>query len=71
LLIVAAIAAALNITQLGEFLLPVTQDVGLNITQVTGFTDGKVAPAWYLRKKPSWLLVLYRFQRVPSVFGPA
>src|SRR5437899_7794229 len=43
MLVVAAIAAPLDRTKLGEFLLPVAQDVRLNAAQLAHFPDGEVA----------------------------
>ena len=39
-LIIATVATALDRLELGEFLLPVAQHVGLYVTQVADFTDG-------------------------------
>jgi len=42
-LVVAAVAATLHGSQLGEFLLPVTQHMWLDVAQLTDLTNGEVA----------------------------
>ncbi|MNR46725.1 hypothetical protein D3C85_1657300 [compost metagenome] len=42
MLIVAAIAAPLDRLELGEFLLPVPQDMRLDAAQLADFTNGEV-----------------------------
>ena len=42
-LVIAAVAAALDRLELGEFLLPVAKDVRLHATQFADFADGEVA----------------------------
>ena len=43
MLIVAAVAAALERLQLGELLLPITQDMRLDATQIADFSDREIA----------------------------
>ena len=43
MLVIATVAAPLDRTQLGEFLLPVAQDMRLYATQLAHFTDREVA----------------------------
>jgi hypothetical protein len=46
MLVIPSIASTLHGLELRELLLPITQHVGLDATQITDFTNGEVAFGW-------------------------
>src|SRR5690606_31173178 len=69
-LVVAAVTAALHRLELRKFLLPVTQHVGLYVTQLAHLTNGEIA----LTRNNRELVVIAWFQHMPQpvvlVFAP-
>src|SRR3989338_7058334 len=71
MLVVAAVAAALDRFELGEFLFPIAQHMRLDPAQFTDFTDGEIAFGWNRRELGIRLVVFHDRTFPPwfSVFG--
>ena len=62
-LVVATITAPLDRLKIRKFLLPVAQDMGLDVAQVADFTNGEVALVGYRRQ----LAIIAGFQHRPQL----
>src|SRR5574340_117898 len=70
MLVVAAVAAPLDGSELGELLLPVAQHVRLHAAQVTHLADGKIAFGRYGRQFSLWQIFQHRYLPPgPSISG--
>jgi hypothetical protein len=49
-LVVPPVASPFHRSQLGEFLLPIPQDMGFDPAQIPDFTNGEIALRWYERE---------------------